>query len=732
MKIVSCYIESFGKIKNQSFSFRDGLTKMLAKNGSGKTTLAAFIKAMLYGMNDNKKTSLEENDRKHYLPWSGGIASGSLEFSVGNKRYRAERCFGNKASEDSFVLYDLSTGRISRDYSNELGKEIFGIDADGFERTVFLSERNLSEAGGNPTVSAKLGGLVGEGGDIEGIDKALAALDEERKHYSRRGGVGKIYDIRSAITDTEIKLSELAANESRLSSEQARLLEGRMRCSEIEEELKRLDAVKERLIYKKAESASREGLSETLAALEQKQKELLPYSRFFAEGAPSYEEINEMSCKATEAKRLLESRTENPEYERLKEKFKNTESGEMEQAAAAVSSLEKDGDKKDEKKKKKKSPLPTLFSVLGILCIIIGVVLGSNLNMLYFGVCALGIFPIIISVVLSMRAKEESKFAESELTREEQIKLLKKLLQKLHIDCGDNVLAVSASLVKEYGEYTSLSAFMRYKSSENEGALRRGGELMAEVNAFLGKYDLPKEHSFEALRGALGEYEKLTRELEILKSEVSRLQRNAGTSTDGEIGINEESLAKSKASLEEKLGSLRREAASSERNIRSLGASLEEKDELILRKEELTDQLSECEEKFKILQLTKELLTEARDSMSSKYLTKTKRSFEEYTKLISKEEAGVFELNTVFSVSRLEGGRARAAEGYSRGTRDLYALASRLAVIDSLYEGETPPLILDDPFIGFDDAKAKAALTLLENLAKTRQIIYFTCSESRS
>ena len=35
------------------------------------------------------------------------------------------------------------------------------IDADGFERTVFLSERNLSVKNENKTVSAKLSNLVG-------------------------------------------------------------------------------------------------------------------------------------------------------------------------------------------------------------------------------------------------------------------------------------------------------------------------------------------------------------------------------------------------------------------------------------------------------------------------------------------------------------------------------------------------------------------------------------------
>ena len=49
--------------------------------------------------------------------------------------------------------------------------------------------------------------------------------------------------------------------------------------------------------------------------------------------------------------------------------------------------------------------------------------------------------------------------------------------------------------------------------------------------------------------------------------------------------------------------------------------------------------------------------------------------------------------------------RDNTALRVSRGMRDLYNLAVRFALIDSLYENEEPFVILDDPFIAFDDAK---------------------------
>lgn len=68
------------------------------------------------------------------------------------------------------------------------------------------------------------------------------------------------------------------------------------------------------------------------------------------------------------------------------------------------------------------------------------------------------------------------------------------------------------------------------------------------------------------------------------------------------------------------------------------------------------------------------------------------------------------------------------AGSHALGTTDtrLY-LALRLAVAEEL----TPesPLILDDALVRFDDTRMQAALAILENMAKARQVILFTCQQ---
>jgi len=66
----------------------------------------------------------------------------------------------------------------------------------------------------------------------------------------------------------------------------------------------------------------------------------------------------------------------------------------------------------------------------------------------------------------------------------------------------------------------------------------------------------------------------------------------------------------------------------------------------------------------------------------------------------------------------------------SKGTVDQIYLALRLALVRSLSEGgETIPLLLDDPFANYDDARLERALGLLQHIGELHQILLFTCRE---
>ena len=110
MQIKKIHISNFGKLHEMQMDFSEGLNVINGENGWGKSTLAAFLKAMLYGMDVTTKRSLLENERRRYKPWQGGAYGGSMEFEANGKSYRMERFFGTKEREDKFALYDWQQG----------------------------------------------------------------------------------------------------------------------------------------------------------------------------------------------------------------------------------------------------------------------------------------------------------------------------------------------------------------------------------------------------------------------------------------------------------------------------------------------------------------------------------------------------------------------------------------------------------------------------------------------
>jgi hypothetical protein len=64
----------------------------------------------------------------------------------------------------------------------------------------------------------------------------------------------------------------------------------------------------------------------------------------------------------------------------------------------------------------------------------------------------------------------------------------------------------------------------------------------------------------------------------------------------------------------------------------------------------------------------------------------------------------------------------------SKGTIDQIYLAARIGLVRLVTQGRRPPLILDDPFVTFDDARAARAALLLRELSTDFQVIYLACS----
>jgi DNA repair exonuclease SbcCD ATPase subunit len=71
--------------------------------------------------------------------------------------------------------------------------------------------------------------------------------------------------------------------------------------------------------------------------------------------------------------------------------------------------------------------------------------------------------------------------------------------------------------------------------------------------------------------------------------------------------------------------------------------------------------------------------------------------------------------------------KAVKADNLSRATQDQIYLAARMSLLDLVCDGRQPPLLLDDPFVNYDDARVANTVDLMRDLYRDYQIVLFTC-----
>ncbi len=296
MKLISCYIEGYGKIKRESFSFSNGITSFCKANGEGKTTLASFIKAMFYGLKGYTKKSVEFCDREHFYPFDGGMFGGNLLFEMNGKQYKIERTFGSK-SEKEDALRVLVNGEETEELGTEIGKAVFGVDKESFERTLFLGSGEV-EISSTAGIHARLNRFL-EGGEEEGdLDGALLALEKAAKVYKKsKAGVDKV----SGETARIAKLNEDIANARTVKL----ALEGKYsRAEELEREITELNA---RIVSAQEENekfVQREHYDSLFQGAERARNALADLEKCYPRGLPTLEEVESVNAYMVRGKEL--------------------------------------------------------------------------------------------------------------------------------------------------------------------------------------------------------------------------------------------------------------------------------------------------------------------------------------------------------------------------------------------------------------------------------------------
>ncbi|MCR4673594.1 MAG: hypothetical protein K5675_01175 [Lachnospiraceae bacterium] len=294
MKLISCYVTGFGGLENFEYNFDEGLNVVLEDNGWGKTSFCVFIKSMFYGM-EYKKNTKHLTERKHYIPWNGGVCGGNLVFDKDGKIYRIERTFGSRDKDDTFQLIDAATGKESEDYSENIGEEIFEVDRDSFEKSVFAPQAAMKTSM-TDSLNAKIGDLSAAKDDMNNFDAAIAKIESAKKVYSQTGQVnpGKLLKVKEEISNCRETVETLPVKIEAYNL-QRNLLKNKT------ERLQNLRDERGKIQEKIAIQSKRE---QEIGAIRAKQENLKTYKEeltslddFFANGIPDLEEILDIQEK---------------------------------------------------------------------------------------------------------------------------------------------------------------------------------------------------------------------------------------------------------------------------------------------------------------------------------------------------------------------------------------------------------------------------------------------------
>ena len=202
MRLISLYIENFGKLSNYSYDFSSKMNSIYEENGWGKTTLTVFVKAMLYGLNN-------KNERIKYTPWDKkDYFGGTLKIEVNKKRYIIDRRFSSKkASLDEFHIYDLKTNLEIKDLKSNLGESFLNLNETSFERSVFIPEKELDEGFGSD-IEAKLANLIGGTNDSQSYEEAMNILESKARELRLNSKKGLILDKKKELASVEYDILE--------------------------------------------------------------------------------------------------------------------------------------------------------------------------------------------------------------------------------------------------------------------------------------------------------------------------------------------------------------------------------------------------------------------------------------------------------------------------------------------------------------------------------------------
>ena len=660
---------TFGKLEHCSLSFSSGLNIIEAPNESGKSTLLAFLRVMLYGFPPRERGALADKNR--YAPWSLSPMRGTLSLSSqkGNITLQRDTTRANSPMGRFSAIYTGSGESVDGLTAADCGETLLGIPCEIYERSAFIRQSSLT-VDASAELERRIAALITTGEEGQSFSEASAALKKQlnTRKYNKSG---RIPALEAEIVAQERSLAELSQLTRSRQDAEAALATFDAEEASLRAQLRAHDICDAQDIRLAAAQAQQRWQAAESSAQQLRRtliEDRVPPRDALEQGRMRLIALSSLKADAADAQ----------------QRYRDAEG-----ALAAF----------DAKPAERAHSLLPYIIVSAVLFAALMVIQTLPAAVAMAGRVLSGIAPLALLIIDAnsrrkvRRVHDEKRRVFEQALREAQSDAAAQ--QKLCDSAARELLVLIPA-----GDISRVSTYL-------DTALHKYAELDT--------------------------LEREARELSLRCELLSAQQPQSDVPTEPAARP-----TRSRAELQSALDALtvrRREAQSTfdytSGRCRAIGDAAELEAGLAQKRTELAQNQGE----YDAIALAMEALQHANTALQSRFSPALSRRAGE---LFSRLTGGKYEsvlLDRTFSAQAGEAGESIShdAQLLSLGTLDQLYLAVRLAICESvLPESDPPPIVLDDALVRFDDARCRAALDLLLEESKSRQILLFTCQHRES
>ena len=697
---------NFGNLSGKTLDLKPGLNIVSGKNESGKSTWSAFIRAMFFGISTREKAKTGYlPDKEKFLPWDGSPMYGRMELFKGNDEITIERTPSKSGSVLSKEVSLTSKGEPA-----PTGEELLGIAKGVYERTAFIGQAAVSIDGDKDTEKRILS-IASSGDETISASEVISRLEKRKRLLRAPRGGGSLSELEAEIGALQSAIEVSGETEKKIASAEESL----EICG------KRIKEVSRKIEIKKAENlrSRRDLLDDAKKNLLEKEEKVK-----LSEKLPSREQYDSFLAKKSELQSvLLKAEKESFSLRELeaKEASLKEKSDSFTAFRGMTAELAEKSAMSDIDKAENLPSARTGLAVISFLLALVAAVLGVLVSPFVFAATAVfAVVGVIFLLSVKKRASVISELSEKYGTSD----------AKGIRDCLSEYISVSSELekvqnnAKELRENeASIKATLDIRARDCDEILRPFGIASDDLDSAQEKMKLDMLRREAANTDLLSAKIRLEALLQGTDSEVftlpDYLPEEVPTESEEELSELLENLTLRRKNLEMTLAALRE-------RLRGF-----DKEEAKKKLSHLLAKAEKEEELYDALSLAIDTLDASDRELKSRFSPEVeKRASEIFSSLTGGSFEVVRVINSDFDMSVATNAASAPKDKLylSRGTYDELYLSLRLALCDTILpKEEAPPMILDDALVNFDDERTERTLRYLKDLAKTRQIILFTC-----